>query len=264
MIKLLQTGHALASIEQMRRHGLDRGVFPILDAVLQPEQPHPRAKFVELALADTDRRVGEGRAVAPSFLLACMLWHDVQLRWRQLCDAASHRSRRCSRPSMRCSTPASATSPAAASWRPTCARSGRCSRASSAVRPAAASLVAQPRFRAGYDFLRLRADVGEVDTALADWWEDFHLGSEDEREALLESCARSAPCAVAAHRDVQRPRGRWEGATVSGDDAAEAAADEGSEAPADAPGAQAPPAPAQARGRRGLGAPPSGGGSAEP
>jgi poly(A) polymerase len=32
MIKLLQTGHALASIEQLRKQGLDRGVFPVLDA----------------------------------------------------------------------------------------------------------------------------------------------------------------------------------------------------------------------------------------
>jgi poly(A) polymerase len=50
----------------------------------------------------------------------------------------------------------------------------------------ARALIAQPRFRAGYDFLRLRADVGEVDSELADWWEDFHLGDEDEREALLQ------------------------------------------------------------------------------
>lgn len=48
------------------------------------------------------------------------------------------------------------------------------------------SLIEQPRYRAGFDFLRLRADVGEVDGALADWWEDFALGTDDEREALLE------------------------------------------------------------------------------
>jgi hypothetical protein len=119
-------------------------VFPVLDAVLHPERPHPlRQKFVDLALADTDRRVEEGRAVAPSFMLACMLWHDVQGRWMQLREAGERRSRRCSRPSTRCSTPASATSPAAASWPPTCARSGRCSRASSAA-PAFGAVAGQP------------------------------------------------------------------------------------------------------------------------
>jgi len=49
----------------------------------------------------------------------------------------------------------------------------------------AAGLASQVRFRAGYDFLRLRADTGEVPIELADWWEDFHLGTDEEREALL-------------------------------------------------------------------------------
>ncbi|HSM22717.1 MAG TPA: polynucleotide adenylyltransferase PcnB, partial [Rubrivivax sp.] len=56
-----------------------------------------------------------------------------------------------------------------------------------------ASLIAQVRFRAGYDFLRLRADCGEVSVDLADWWEDFHLGDDDEREALLQDLRATTP-----------------------------------------------------------------------
>src|SRR6185295_5029628 len=44
----------------------------------------------------------------------------------------------------------------------------------------------QPRFRAGFDFLRLRADAGELPVELAEWWEDFSLGDDAEREALIE------------------------------------------------------------------------------
>jgi poly(A) polymerase len=55
--------------------------------------------------------------------------------------------------------------------------------------------VEQPRFRAGFDFLRLRADAGEIDSELADWWEDFGLGDADERDAL-----------IAAVRDTSRTR----------------------------------------------------------
>jgi len=47
-------------------------------------------------------------------------------------------------------------------------------------------LIEQPRYRAGFDFLALRAEAGEIDPALADWWEDFALGSEDDRRALLD------------------------------------------------------------------------------
>jgi poly(A) polymerase len=57
----------------------------------------------------------------------------------------------------------------------------------------AAALINQVRFRAGYDFLRLRADCGEVSAELADWWEDFHLGNDEEREALLQDLRGSAP-----------------------------------------------------------------------
>ena len=67
----------------------------------------------------------------------------------------------------------------------------------------AKSLVEQARFRAGYDFLRLRADVGEIAPELADWWEDFHLGSDDEREALLqdrEGAAATQPARPGAPR----------------------------------------------------------------
>ena len=85
MIKLLQTGHSLASLAELRKQGLTRGVFPVLDAALS-EAPgqEQRQKFINLALADTDRRVGEGKPVAPSFLLACLLWHDVLQGWQQI------------------------------------------------------------------------------------------------------------------------------------------------------------------------------------
>ena len=42
-------------------------------------------------------------------------------------------------------------------------------------------MVGQPRFRAGFDFLRLRANGGEIDAALATWWETFSLADEAAR-----------------------------------------------------------------------------------
>jgi poly(A) polymerase len=62
------------------------------------------------------------------------------------------------------------------------------------------SLVEQARYRAGFDFLVLRADVGEVDFSLVDWWEDFALGDEDERKALLEQVRESHRRAPKVHR----------------------------------------------------------------
>ena len=47
------------------------------------------------------------------------------------------------------------------------------------------SLIEQPRYRAAYDFLRLRADAGEVDVELADWWHEFSVGNDSVREDMM-------------------------------------------------------------------------------
>jgi poly(A) polymerase len=197
MVKLMQTGHALASIEQLKRYGLvgkGPGVFPVLDAALAPAKPSPaREKFVRLALQDTDTRVGEGRAVVPSFMLACLLWHDVQERWSVLrADGEAPF------PALQMAVDAvfdarigdiSGRGKLAADMREVWLMQPRFERRTPA---SAQSLIAQARFRAGYDFLRLRADCGDVPSDLADWWEDFHLGNDEEREALLQDVRASA------------------------------------------------------------------------
>jgi poly(A) polymerase len=204
MIKLLQTGHALKSLDELRKQGLQRGVFPILDALLNPSQRHEaRERFVNLALADTDRRVAEGLAVAPSFMLACLLWHEVVERWNALQAAGEAPF-----PALQQAVDAvfdarigdiSGRGKLAADMREIWLMQPRFERRSGNTPRA---LVEQPRYRAGYDFLRLRADAGEIDSELAEWWEDFALGDEDERVALLKAVReqQQPPRRVAAAR----------------------------------------------------------------
>jgi poly(A) polymerase len=63
-------------------------------------------------------------------------------------------------------------------------------------------LIEQPRYRAGWDFLRLRAQAGEIDMALVDWWDAFAGGSQERRETLI----REAPAGEAAPRKRRRRR----------------------------------------------------------
>jgi len=191
MIKLLQTGHALASIEQLKKRRLERGVFPVLEAAFPSGMgagaaATARETFVRLALEDTDRRVAEGRSVAPSFLLASLLWHEVVQRW-----SANRARGDAPFPALQQAVDAvfdarigdiSGRGKLAADMREIWLMQPRFERRTVASVPA---LVGQPRFRAGYDFLRLRADAGELSAELADWWEDFHLGSDEDREAML-------------------------------------------------------------------------------
>jgi poly(A) polymerase len=46
-------------------------------------------------------------------------------------------------------------------------------------------MIEQPRFRAGYDFLLLRAESGEIEQELADWWTTFMDTDGDQRAAML-------------------------------------------------------------------------------
>ena len=195
MIKLLQTGHALASIEELRKQGLHRGVFPVLDVALDEAHRHDgREKFVQLALADTDRRVAEGKPVAPSFMLACMLWHDVLDGWQKLKESGEP-----SFPALQQAIDAafdarigdiSGRGKLAADMREIWMMQPRFERRSGS---GPFTLVEQLRFRAGFDFLRLRADAAEIDAELAEWWEDFSLADASERARLMEAARGREP-----------------------------------------------------------------------
>jgi poly(A) polymerase len=226
MFKLLQTGHALRSIEALQRFGLVPGVFPILDAALLDTAHERRQAFIRLALEDTDKRVAEGRAVAPSFLLACLLWHDVQARWAQRRAEGEHPV-----PALQQAIDAvfdarigdvSGRGKLAADMREIWLMQPRFERR---IGNTPASLVEQPRFRAGYDFLRLRADVGEVDAELAEWWEDYALGTPEEREALV-AAVRAAHRRAVRHRPASDAAGAAEAATGEGAVSAPAGGDD--------------------------------------
>lgn len=182
MLKLLQTGHSLATIEQLKALGLARGIYPLLDLIVErAEQP-----FVRAALQDTDRRVGEGKPVAPSFLLACALWADVRDGWARGLARRQHPF-----PALQQAIDevfesrigdVSGRGKLGADMREIWMMQPRFEKR---VGSTPFSLVEQPRFRAGFDFMRLRADVGEVDVVLADWWQEFSLASDQVREDLV-------------------------------------------------------------------------------
>jgi poly(A) polymerase len=182
MLKLLQTGHSLATIEQLKVLGMARGIYPLLDVVVErAEQP-----FVKAALQDTDRRVAESKPVAPSFLLACVLWADVRDGWADRLARRQHPF-----PALQDAIDdvfnarigdVSGRGKLAADMREIWMMQPRFEKRTANT---PFSLVEQPRFRAGFDFMRLRADVGEVDVVLADWWQEFSQASDAVREDLV-------------------------------------------------------------------------------
>ncbi len=198
MQKLLLSGHAVETLRSLRAHGLSHGLLPLLDMILeQPLGP----KFIEAALAGTDRRVREGRAVSPAFLFATLLWHEVLQQWNSakgrgdkplpaLFDAMD---RVLEAQAERISIPRRFEATIKEIW----SLQPRFEQRAGA-RPY--RLLEHPRFRAAYDFLELRGVSGEVAQPLVDWWTRFQEVGEAERQAMLKP--DEAP------RTSRRSRGR--------------------------------------------------------
>ena len=70
-------------------------------------------------------------------------------------------------------------------------------------------LLEHPRFRAAYDFMLLRAAVGEAAPELGEWWTHIQTISPEERIKLVEQgTSAAAPNASAAPKRRRRRRAR--------------------------------------------------------
>jgi len=183
MMKLLLSGHAERGVHQLRAEGLHHGILPMLDAILDD---HERQKFLHAALHDTDERVRHGHSASPAFMLACLLWFDLETEWQHnqanglsaqpaLYDAMDAVLER-QRDALAFPRRFDGTIKEIWSLQPRFEqRSG--------ARPF--RLLSHPRFRAGYDFLLIRAKGSDAEQELADWWHTFSHANDKEREAML-------------------------------------------------------------------------------
>ena len=237
MLKLLQTGHALATIAMLKQMGLEKGIYPLLDVIVATaDQP-----FLQLALQDTDRRVGEGKPVAPSFLLSCVLWPDVRQGWDKRLNKGEHVM-----PALHDAVDAAFDSRIGdVSGR---GKLGTDMREIWVMQPrfekrvgnAPFSLIEQPRFRASFDFLRLRAQTGEVELALAEWWEKFSLASEAERHDMVEELRQAQSARPARSRVRSKPQALESADSGQASDAPSAESAAGPESDAEATGSGEP------------------------
>ena len=183
MLKLLTSGYAVKCVRQLRAEGLHHGLLLLLDVIL--EQPLDE-RFVMLALDNTDRRIHAGKPVSPAFLFATLLWHEVLTKWEsiktggerpipalflamdEVLDAQGEKL--------------AITRRVAGDIKDIWALQPRFEQRSG-KRPH--GLIEQPRFKAAYDFLLLRAESGEVAKEIGQWWSDFLNAEAGERAAML-------------------------------------------------------------------------------
>ena len=254
MLKLLQTGHALASIDQLKALGMARGIYPLLDVVVERAE----SIFVKAALIDTDRRVGEHKPVVASFLLACALWADVRDGWAQRINQRQH-----SHPALQDAIDdvfnarigdVSGRGKLAADMREIWMMQPRFEKR---VGSAPFGLVEQARFRASFDFMRLRAEAGEIDIVLADWWQEFSLADDNLRQDMVDQVREEQQQKQRAPRVHKMPAAKAAPATGAELDESSAKAGAPDEYPA-----ESADAPKKRRRRKRTSGPKAGGESA--
>src|SRR5690606_26664615 len=206
MLTLLTSGHSMACLQELRREGLHHGMLPMLDVIL--EQPDGKS-FVSLALERTDERVRADRTISPGFLFATLLWQPVAVRWREgvargapaipaLADAIdSVLDEQGNRLAI--------TRRFLADMREIWMMQPRFERRTGR---SPWDLVEHLRFRAGYDFLLLRCQSGEVPEELGRWWTDFQEADSEGREELIAQAKGRTPEAGARKRRRRNSSGR--------------------------------------------------------
>jgi poly(A) polymerase len=212
MLKLLLSGHAVACVGRLRSEGLHHGLLPLLDVIL--EQPLGE-RFVTLALQRTDERILADKGVSPGFLFAALLWHEVLAAWNAAKDRgvppvpAMHEAmdQVLSVQAEKIAIPRRFGTDMKEIWLLQWRFDQR-----SGKRPY--RVLESPKFRAGYDFLILRCESGEVDAQLGQWWTRFQDVSDTEREEMIAGVIQ-AP----GMKRRRRRRGGGRGAADGGTDA---------------------------------------------
>ena len=174
--KLFLTGHALRSMEALQRFGLARSLFPGLPKGAGAGKVR-LGIVLRKTLENTDERVRNNQPVTPAFLFAALLWDSV-------CEAADrHRAEGeteymamvkaaedvIGRQALRTAIPRRFSAVTRHIWimqaRFTKTRGKRWKR-----------LLYDQRFRAGYDFLLLRAEEDESLRPLCEFWTEAQVG----------------------------------------------------------------------------------------
>lgn len=184
-LKLFLTGKGLQTFEMLRHYGLFSPLFPQADQCLNSEEHDFPKLFIAKALENSDKRIAEGKSVTPYFFLATFLWESVQTRARKKMQQGkdesiayqSAASEVLSKQVKNISMPKRITQSMREVWLLQLRFNKRVG-----ARPF--RLLAQPRFRAAYDILLLRAETGGAEKELAQWWTKFQDASEAEQKRM--------------------------------------------------------------------------------
>ncbi len=206
VIKLFLSGYGLQTFEMLRHYGLFKELFPVTDQSLAVEEAGFPRQLIIKALQNSDNRIADGKTVTAYFLFAAFLWEPVQVRAREKVargvpeymayqDAANEVI---SQQVKSTALPRHITMAMREVW-------GLQGKFNSRYGSKPSRLMSHPRFRAGYDFLLLRAETGGADMELAEWWGRYQEASENDQRKMTQP-QRKAEGGKSTRKRGYRPR----------------------------------------------------------
>jgi len=200
ILKLFLSGSAIQTFELLRHYRLFGWLFPATERCLSHQQRHYPKILLTRALLSTDDRLAEGKSVNPAFLFAALLWEPLREQMQHLqaqgldeVEAPQAAADAVIQAQIRhTALPRRHSLPMREIWEMQ-------QRLTVIAGKRPLRLLAHPRFRAGYDFLLLRAESDEQAAELADWWTRFLALDEAGR-------ARAVQPAPAAKKGKSRRR----------------------------------------------------------
>lgn len=188
MLKLFLSGHAVASFERLEAHGLLGALLPETAAALRSNRSGALRRMLVQGLANTDARVAADEPVSPAFLFALLLWPAYCRALAGLQAQGMHAEEAQRRAADRVTLhqvqtialPKRFSLPMQEIWLLQ-------QRFSSRQRKRVFRLLANPRFRAAFDFLVLRLAASDSHAADVEFWRQAQLSSGDELSANLEA-----------------------------------------------------------------------------
>lgn len=189
VLKLFHSGHAIESFRGLRDYYLLEHLFPEASEALNGNET--ALKFLQLAMQSTDDRISQNKPVTPAFLFAALLWAPLQARTEkrlargepQALALQKSASALVSEQVRHVSIPKRFTTVMRDIW-------ALQSRFSHRHGKRATALFEHPKFRAGYDFLCLRAQAGEISGEDCRWWTEFQEKSPAAQKKKTESPKR--------------------------------------------------------------------------
>lgn len=193
-LKLFLSGYAVETFEMLRHYGLFAHLYPVAEISLSSEEEGFPKIFIAKALENTDKRIAEGKSIAPFFLISTFLWDAVKSQTNiNLAEGMPESiafqqaaSQVISQQLKSTAFPKYIGMAMRDIW-------GLQSRFSNRSGTRAYRLLGHPKFRAAYDFLLLRAETGGADPELASWWADFQVASEVQQKKMLASISKTSP-----------------------------------------------------------------------